>query len=197
MTTSSGVKMGKSIGGAVWLNDDMLSSYEYFQYWRNVEDKDVIRFAKLYADMDESEMNALINTADTNINEAKKILAYTLTKLCHGQDSADRSIETSTKIFEQGMIDHNLTTVEISSELLASSPLPAFELFFLAGLSASKGDARRLIRGNGAKINDEIIEEYTTISLDTFNKHDNIIKLSAGKKKHVLVKLAKSATQIN
>jgi tyrosyl-tRNA synthetase len=183
LTTSSGVKMGKSIGGAVWINEDMLPPYDYFQYWRNTEDADVVRFAKLYSEWDSDEITEFTKLSESNINEAKKQLAHRLTVLCHGQDAADSAMETAKLIFEQGGVGGDIPIYNAD----LSEPIPAYELFFNAGLAESKSEARKLIRGGGARINDVKIEDENMLvnSSDIINDG---IKLSAGKKKHILVK---------
>jgi tyrosyl-tRNA synthetase len=187
LTTSSGIKMGKSISGAVWINEDSLSPYEYFQYWRNVEDADVIRFAKLYAEFSDVELAEFEKLSKENINEAKKNLAYALTKLCHGEDNAETALSTAIKVFEQGGVGGDLPTVEISLELIEKG-IPCYDLFFEVGLATSRGESRRLIRGNGARVNDEQVKDENLV-IDSKHVNDGIIKLSSGKKNHVLVKL--------
>lgn len=188
LTTSSGVKMGKSLGGAVWINEDQLSPYDYFQYWRNTEDADVLRFANLYAEWNDDETKEFESISKENINEAKKKLAHRLTSMCHGEDAANSAQETAKAVFEGGGIGADMPTYEIESDILENG-IPAFELYFDAGLSSSKSEARKLIRGGGAKINGEKLEdENMLISKEHLN--DDGIKLSAGKKKHLLVKIA-------
>lgn len=188
LTTSSGAKMGKSANGAIWINEDMLSPYDYYQYWRNCEDLDVVRFAKLYAELDANELQEFEELAKTNINSVKKQLAYALTKLCHGTIEADKAIETATKLFEQGQIDNNLPTIRINQEIIKTG-IPAFELFFEAKLAESKSESRRLIRGGGARINDQKVENENMIINQSMILQNGLIKLSSGKKKHVLVKI--------
>jgi len=186
LTTSSGVKMGKSVGGAVWLNEDMLSPYDYYQYWRNCEDLDVLRFAKLYAEYDHAELENFVILTDSNINEAKKQLAYRLTELCHGSNMAVQASDTSRAVFEEGALNENLPTFIINAERLKIG-IVAYELFFEVGFTSSKSESRKLIRGGGARINDiKIDDENKSISLDNFK--DKVCKLSSGKKKHVIVK---------
>jgi len=188
LTTSSGAKMGKSVNGAIWINDDMLSPYDYFQYWRNTEDADVVKFAKLYAEFLSNELKEFEHLAKDNINEAKKLLAFAVTRLCHGEDSALEAQETARKVFEEGGVDENLPTLTISSSELKSG-IHAFDLFFKAELAESKSEAKKLIRGGGAKINDEkVVDENLTID-SSFMKDGEFIKLSAGKKRHVLVRV--------
>ncbi|MCC8369586.1 MAG: tyrosine--tRNA ligase [Rickettsia endosymbiont of Oxypoda opaca] len=187
LTTSSGDKMGKSVGGAVWLNEDLLSPYEYYQYWRNCEDADVIRFARLYSELSENALAAFENLAVSDINGAKKQLAYNLTKLCHGEEAAKLALETSVKLFEQGEIDENLPTVIIEQEILQLG-IPAFELFYKAGLSTSKSESRKLIRGKGGKVNNQTVLDENMLINNSFLLDGQIIKLSVGKKKHILVR---------
>lgn len=186
LTTSSGAKMGKSASGAVWINEDMLSPYDYFQYWRNTEDNDVIRFAKLYCEFNDTELAEFINIANEDINKAKKNLAYRVTALCHGQDEADKALETAKSVFEQGGIDVNLPTIEEKKSRLDQG-ISCIDLFLQSKLAASKGEVRRLIRGKGARVNDKQVENEDLIinSSDVINGY---IKLSAGKKKHALIK---------
>jgi tyrosyl-tRNA synthetase len=187
LTTSSGAKMGKSISGAVWINEEHLSPYDYYQYWRNAEDADVNKFAKLYCEFsvqEEEEFESLINK---NINEAKKKLAYRVTELCHGQEKAQEAMETAIKVFEQGLISDNLPSVQIDEEIL-SQGIMCIDLLCNAGITASKGEARRLIRGMGVKINDILVQDENLIINLSYLK-DRAIKLSSGKKKHILVKL--------
>jgi len=187
LTTSSGAKMGKSISGAVWINEEHLSPYDYYQYWRNTEDADVNKFAKLYCEFsvqEEEEFESLINK---NINEAKKKLAYRVTELCHGQEKAQEAMETAIKVFEQGLISDNLPSVQIDEEIL-SQGIMCIDLLCNAGITTSKGEARRLIRGMGVKINDILVQDENLIINLSYLK-DRAIKLSSGKKKHILVKL--------
>lgn len=188
LTTASGAKMGKTAAGAVWLNEDILSPYDYYQYWRNCEDADIVRFAKLYSELTNEELVVFENLAAEDINAAKKQLAYELTKLCHGEQEAKTALQTSVKIFEQGQIDENLTTIVLEPEMLQAG-ITAFELFHEAGLATSKSEARKLIRGKGAKVNDQLIEDENMVINTTFLLDNKVIKLSAGKKRHILVKV--------
>lgn len=188
LTTSSGAKMGKTASGAVWLNEDLLSPYEYYQYWRNCEDEDIIRFAKLYNELTSSQLEEFQKLAVDNINEAKKQLAYDLTKLCHGEKQAQYALNMSIKIFEQGGIDENLPTVQIELEVLQKG-ISAFELFFIAGFSSSKSESKKLIRGKGAKINDKIVDDENMNVNSSFLLNNQVIKLSVGKKKHMIIKI--------
>jgi tyrosyl-tRNA synthetase len=181
ITTSSGVKMGKSLNGAVWINEDMLSPYDYYQFFRNTEDADVIRFAKFYTEMSDEEFGQFTKIAETNINEAKKILAFQVTKICHGEASAINAAETARKVFEEGGRDG---LPEFDYDL--SQPVAAYELFFAAGFVESKSEARKLIRGGGARINDEVVSDENMEINQSYIK-DGSVKLSAGKKRHMLL----------
>lgn len=186
LTTSSGAKMGKSVSGAVWINEELLSPYDYYQYWRNTEDADVSKFAKLYcefSDEEEQEFEILVNQ---NINTAKKKLAYRVTELCHGQEKAKEAMETAVKVFEQGLISENLPSLKIEKDAL-SKGIMCIDLLCDAGITTSKGEARRLIRGMGVKINDLLVEDENLV-IDTSYLKDQTIKLSSGKKKHILLK---------
>ncbi|MFU7502034.1 MAG: tyrosine--tRNA ligase [Candidatus Tisiphia sp.] len=188
LTTASGNKMGKSVGGAVWINEDMLSPYDYYQYWRNCEDQDVVKFAKLYSELGEDAMQEFILLSASDINSAKKQLAFNLTKLCHGKEAAMTALETATKLFEQGEIDCNLPTIYLEHGRLALG-IPAYELLYEAGLAKSKSEGRRLIRGAGAKINNQLIQDENTVIDLTFMQDNQVIKISVGKKKYVLIRL--------
>lgn len=186
LTTSSGVKMGKSVSGAVWLNESELSAYDYYQYWRNTEDADVVKFAKLYCEFNDDELEEFEILSSSNINEAKKKLAYKVTSLCHGAEKAQNAMETAIKVFEQGALGDDLPSINVELARLEKG-VSCLDLFLEAGLTGSKGESRRLIRGKGAKVNDiQIVDE--NMVLDRSYIVDGVIKLSAGKKKHVLVK---------
>jgi tyrosyl-tRNA synthetase len=186
ITTSSGEKMGKSAIGAVWLNADMRSPYDFYQFWRNTEDADVGRFLKLYTELPMDEIARLEKLGGAEINEAKKVLALEVTKLCHGQKAAEEAAETARKTFEEGAAAEGLPTITLPHAKLAEG-IPAFVLFKDAGLAASGGEARRLIAGGGARINDEKVESDQQVVNLSHLSTDKTIKLSAGKKKHVLV----------
>lgn len=186
LTTSSGAKMGKTVSGAVWLNADMLSPWEFWQYWRNTEDADVGRFLKLYTELPLDEIARLEALQGAEINEAKKVLANEVTRLCHGDEAAAEAAETARKTFEEGALSDNLPTVGIAAAELAAG-IPAFALFVKAGLAASNGEARRLIQGGGGKVNDAAIKDPAEVIGNAALK-DGVVKLTAGKKRHVLVK---------
>ncbi|MBC7952593.1 MAG: tyrosine--tRNA ligase [Rhodospirillaceae bacterium] len=186
LTTSSGAKMGKTANGAVWLNPDMLSPYDFWQYWRNTEDADVGRFLKLYTEMPLDEIARLEALGGAEINEAKKILANEITRLAHGEAAALEAAETARKTFEEGALSDNLPTVTLPATELAAG-IPAFALFVKAGLAASNGEARRLIQGGGGKVNDVAVKDPADMVGNDALK-DGVIKLTAGKKRHILVK---------
>lgn len=187
LTTSSGVKMGKSVSGAVWINEDQLSPYDYFQFWRNIEDPDVVRFALLYAEWNDEAMSVFERLVKENINEAKRDLAYRLTFMCHGKEAADSALETARLVFESGGIGGDIPVYEVALDRLKSG-ITVYDLFFEAGLSDSKSEARKLIRGGGARVNDEkIIDENIMITKNHIIGEG--IKLASGKKRFVLVKL--------
>jgi len=187
LATASGVKMGKSVGGAVWLNVEKLSAYEYWQFWRNTEDADVGRFLRLFTELPLAEITKLEQLEDSELNEAKKVLATEATALCHGRDAAEAAAETAYAVFEGGTSGSELPHIALPRNLLARG-IPAFELFTRVGLAASNSEARRLIRGGGARINDRVIEdEKWLVSLADISSQE-VIKLSAGRKRHTLVR---------
>ncbi|MBL0373834.1 tyrosine--tRNA ligase [Rhizobium sp. KVB221] len=189
LTTSSGAKMGKSVNGAVWLNADMLSAYDFWQYWRNTEDADVGRFLKLYTTLPMDEIARLSTLGGSEINEVKKILATEITALLHGRAAAEQAAETARKVFEEGAADSNLPTVTLpAAEIEAGIGL--LGLFVKAGLAASNGEMRRHVQGGAVRINDEPVSDEKRVIGSADLNADQVIKLSLGKKKHVLVKPA-------
>lgn len=187
LTTSSGAKMGKTASGAVWLNDDMLPAYEYWQYWRNSEDADVGRFLKLFTTLPLDEINRLEALAGSEINEAKKVLATEATALIHGRDKALQAAETARTTFEAGGVSQDLPTVEISKSDLAKG-YGVLTAFVTAGLVASNGEARRAIKGGGLRVNDDVVSDEKRLLANKDLSAGGVIKLSFGKKKHVLLK---------
>jgi tyrosyl-tRNA synthetase len=186
LTTAAGAKMGKTADGAVWLNEARLSAYDYWQYWRNSEDQDVGRFLRLFTELPEDEICRLEKLEGAEINDAKKVLAFEATRLCHGEAAAKAAAETARKTFEAGEIAADLPRLDLPKAELGEG-LPAFDLFRRAGLTASNGEARRLIKGGGARINDQpIAEESRLVTLEDLGP-EGVIKLSAGKKRHCLV----------
>ncbi|PZA11861.1 tyrosine--tRNA ligase [Rhodopseudomonas palustris] len=190
LTTSSGAKMGKTAAGAVWLNGDMLAPYDYWQYWRNTEDADVGRFLKLFTLLPLDEIERLSKLQGAEINDAKKILATEATALIHGREAADKAEATARTTFEQGGTAQDLPSVEISrGELDAGiGVLAAFAE--KTGLVASNGEARRQIKAGGLKVNDAPVTDEKMTLTATDLSSDGVIKLSMGKKKHVLLRLA-------
>ncbi len=188
ITTSSGAKMGKTADGAIWLNDDKLSAFDFWQYWRNTEDADVIKFMKLFTDFSLDEIAEFEKLEGADINEAKKQLANAVTTLCRGQDEADKAQEMALTLFEKNELSEDLPSIILSHEALESGK-KLIDLFIELALCQSKGEAKRLIKGRGAKLNDTpITDDQAEISASDFNKKGQA-KLSAGKKKHALVKL--------
>ena len=189
LTAASGTKMGKTSTGAVWLNADMLSPYDYWQYWRNIEDADVGKFVRLFTELPINEISRLENLQGVELNDAKKVLADAATALCHGELAATESRTTAEQTFERGRKAEGLPTIDIPADELKSG-IAIIELFCRVGLSNSNGESRRLIRGGGARLNDTVIagETITVSSADADG--NGVIKLSAGKKRHVLVRAA-------
>ena len=187
LTTSSGAKMGKTASGAVWLNAESLAPYDYWQYWRNTEDADVGRFLRLFTDMPMDEIARLERLNGAEINEAKKILATAITTLCHGADAAAEAAETARRTFEEGATGDSLPSITVPRGELDAG-VAAFELFRRSGLAASGGEARRLIKGGGARVNDAAIANETQLIGAGDLTSDGFIKLSAGKKRHALVR---------
>ena len=186
LTTSSGAKMGKTAAGAIWLNADMLKPYDYWQYWRNTEDADVGKFLRLFTDMPLDEIARLEKLEGAELNDAKKILAGEVTRMCHGEAAAVEAAETARKTFEEGGLGGALPRTDVVSGELEAG-IAAYELFKLAGLAASNGEARRLIKGGGGRLNDVAISDETRpITLGDLNA-EGVIKLSAGKKRHALI----------
>ena len=185
ITTSSGAKMGKSVSGAVWLNADMRSPYDYWQFWRNTEDGDVGRFMRIFTDMPLAEIARLEKLQGAELNDAKKILATEATALLHGRAAADAAAETARRTFEEGGTDEGLPTIEIAKN---EFPMGVLALAVKAGVAASNGEARRLIQNSGLKINDATVSDPAANVTASDASSSGAIKVSSGKKKHVLVK---------
>jgi tyrosyl-tRNA synthetase len=189
ITTSSGEKMGKTASGAVWLNADMKSPYEYWQFWRNTDDADVTRFLKLFTTLPLDEVERLAALQGAEINEAKKALADAATALLHGAEAAAAAAETARKTFEEGAIAEDLPSIEIPrSELEAGAGVLA--LFVKAGLVASNGEARRQIKGGGLRVNDAAVGDEKMVLTPKDLTPEGVIKLSLGKKRHILLRPA-------
>jgi tyrosyl-tRNA synthetase len=189
LTTSSGAKMGKTAAGAVWLNEDMLPVYDYWQFWRNSEDADVGRFLRLFTELPMDEIHKLETLGGAEINEAKKILANEATTMVHGREAADLAAETARKTFEEGTISASLPTIYVTAQEL-SAGIGVLNAFVKAGLVASTGEARRQIKGGGLRINDELANDDRAMLSQAQMNADGVIKLSLGKKKHVLLTFA-------
>src|SRR5262245_14396646 len=189
LTTASGAKMGKTAQGAVWLNADQFSPYDFWQYWRNTEDADVGKFLKLFTTLPMGEIKKLEALQGSEINEAKKVLATEATALLHGRDSANEAAETARRTFEEGALAQTLPTVEIPRGELDAG-LGVLNAFVKAGLVASNGEARRQIKGGGLRVNDApVTDEKMALSVANLTP-EGVVKLSFGKKKHVLIKPA-------
>ncbi|MDO9415319.1 tyrosine--tRNA ligase [Pararhizobium sp.] len=187
LTTSSGAKMGKSLNGAIWLNPDMLSAYDFWQYWRNTEDADVTRFLKLYTTLPMDEIARLGALGGAEINEVKKILATEITAMLHGRVAAEQAAETARKTFEEGGVAENLPSIEVPTGELEAG-LGVLALFVRAGLATSNGEARRHIQGGAVKVNDTAVSDDKLVVNAASLTADGVIKLSLGKKKHILVR---------
>ncbi len=186
---ASGAKMGKTARGAVWLDAARLSPYDYWQYWRNADDRDVGRFMRLFTELPAGEIARHEALEGAELNESKKLLATEATRLCHGAEAARAAAETARRTFEQGTAGVALPLVEMPRGAMAAG-ISAVSLFQRAGLCASGGEARRLIRGGGARINDAVIRSETReVGMDDVGA-DGRIKLSAGRKRHALVRPA-------
>ncbi|RWO43992.1 MAG: tyrosine--tRNA ligase [Mesorhizobium sp.] len=187
LTTSSGAKMGKSAKGAVWLNGDLYSPYDFWQYWRNTEDADVTRFLKIFTRLPLSEIARLAAIGGSEINEAKKVLATETTTIVHGREAAEQAEETARKTFEEGALAETLPTVEVGKADLESG-VGILSLFVAAGLAASNGEARRHIQGGAVRLNDQSVsDDRRLVTLEDLGP-EQVVKLSLGKKKHVLVR---------
>ena len=186
LTTAAGAKMGKTADGAIWLNEAQLSAYDYWQFWRNTEDADVERFLKLFTTLPMGEIAKLAALQGAGINEAKKVLATEATTLLHGRPKADAAAETARKTFEQGTIADDLPTIEVPESDIRNE-LGVLAAFVTAGLVKSNGEARRQIQGGGLRVNDEPVKDDKA-KLRMGDVKDGVIKLSFGKKKHVLLK---------
>ena len=184
ITLASGAKMGKTESGAVWLDKRFLSSYDYWQFWRNIDDSDVLKFLKIFTDITLEEIETV---KDKNINKLKILLANKTTAMLHGDEEAKRSEETAKQTFESGVLGDNLPTIQIMKKKL-DNQLNIIDLIVMSKLENSKSEIRRLIKGNGVKINNQTISDEKMLISKTLFK-DNLIKLSLGKKKHIKVEL--------
>jgi tyrosyl-tRNA synthetase len=188
ITTSSGAKMGKTAAGAVWLNADLLSPYDYWQYWRNTEDGDVVRFLKLFTVLPLPEIARLAALKGNDINEAKKVLASEATTLVHGRAAADQAAETARKTFEEGALAEDLPTVTIVRAELDKGLGVLSAFADKAKLVASNSEARRQVKAGGLKVNDATVSDEKLVLTAKHLTPEGVIKLSLGRKKHVLLK---------
>ncbi len=186
LTTASGAKMGKTAQGAVWLSSEMLPVFEYWQYWRNCEDGDVARFLKLFTELPLDEIARLAALEGAEANEAKKVLATEATALLHGRAAAEAAAETARRTFEEGALAADLPSVAISGAEL-SAGLGVLTAFVKAGLVASTGEARRQVKGGGLKVNDAAVTDERG-KLGPADLRDGAIKMSLGRKRHVLLR---------
>lgn len=188
LTTSSGAKMGKTLNGAIWLNHDMLSAYEFWQYWRNCEDSDVVRFFKLYTTISLEEIAQYEKLKGSELNEAKKNLATNITSLLHGEEAAKQAENTAKTTFEQGGSDQNLPSKMLPRQDF-SQGIGILRLLVQAGFAQSNAEARRHIKGDAIKLNDETVKDENAVIFESALNIDGFIKLSLGKKKHILIYL--------
>jgi len=186
ITTASGIKMGKTEKGAIWLNKKMLSPYDYWQFWRNTDDKDVTSFLKLFTDLDIEKIDELKNNKD--INELKILLANETTAMLHGSKAAKDAEITAKKTFIDKSVGKNLPTIKIKKKEI-SDGINILDLVILSKLGSSKGEIRRMIKNNGLKINNETVTDENKIIYQNNFDQDNSIKVSHGKKQHVIVKI--------
>ncbi|WP_262695306.1 tyrosine--tRNA ligase [Kordiimonas aquimaris] len=188
ITTADGKKMGKTADGALWLNEEALPAYDYWQFWRNTQDADVGRFLRLFTEIPVDEIKRLEALEGSEINEAKIILANAATAMCRGENAASTAHKTATETFEKGGAGADLPTINMDAKILTNG-IVAIDLFVEAGLGTSKGEVRRLIKQGGAKVNDVKITDAEQV-IGNNDIIDGQIKLSSGKKKHVLIKTA-------
>ncbi|MFT6659381.1 MAG: tyrosyl-tRNA synthetase [Maritalea sp.] len=187
ITKSDGSKMGKSVSGAIWLKPDMFSVYDYWQFWRNTGDDDVAKFARMFTTMPLDEIARFEGLEGGEMNEAKKILATAATALIHGKEAAEAAAQTAKATFEQGAIDLSLPTIEVSKADL-NAGIGMLNVAVLAGLAGSNGEARRLIKSGALKVNDEKVDDERGTIAQANILPEGVIKISAGKKRHVLIK---------
>ena len=187
IATASGAKMGKTAKGAVWLNGELLSPYEYWQFWRNTDDADIVRFLKLFTELPLAEIDRLGALGGSDVNEAKKVLASEATALLHGRVAAEQAAEAARRTFEEGALAEELPTVTVPRAELAAG-IPVAALFVRAGLAQSNGEVRRAIANNAISINDRRITDPAMTVFEAELNADGVLKLSHGRKKHVLAK---------
>ncbi len=188
LTTPDGKKMGKTVGGAIWLNADMLSPYDYYQYWRNADDAMVGTLLRRFTVLPMDEIHKLEQLEGAEINEAKKILALEATAICHGRDAAKAAEKTAKDVFEKGTAGGDLPSIDIDKDRLNAGIL-IIDLLVETELCSSKGEARRLIKGGGARLNDAQVQAIDHSASLSDITNDGYVKISAGKKKHALVRV--------
>lgn len=188
LTTSSGVKMGKTANGAVWLSEARLPVFDYWQFWRNTEDADVGRFLRLFTDLPLEDCARLESLQGADINEAKKILATEATALCHGHEAAQAAAQAARQTFEEGKLTAADLPVHTVPQAMLAEGVPVFRLFVEAGLAKTNGEARRLVRGGGARVNNAVVQDENGVIAEK-DMVEGAIRLSSGKKHHVLVKV--------
>jgi tyrosyl-tRNA synthetase len=186
LTTAAGAKMGKTAAGAVWLNEEQLSPYDYWQFWRNADDADVEKLLRIYTTLPMAEIARLAALQGSEVNDAKKVLATEATALLHGREKAVQAARTAQETFEEGALAQGLPTVEIAASELENG-LGVLAAFVKAGLVKSNGEARRQIAGGGLRVNDAAVTDEAA-RLTPHDLADGVIKLSLGKKKHVLLR---------
>jgi tyrosyl-tRNA synthetase len=189
LTTSSGAKMGKTAAGAVWLSPELLSPYDYWQFWRNADDADVGRFLKLYTELPMAEIERLAGLGGQEINDAKKILATEATSMLHGAAAAAEAQRTAERTFEEGAISTDLPTIEVAAGALVEG-VGVLSAFVQAGLVASTSEARRQIRSGGLRVNDAVVSDERAVLRESDLGPEGVAKLSLGKKRHVLLRPA-------
>jgi tyrosyl-tRNA synthetase len=189
ITTASGAKMGKTAAGAVWLKADMVSPYDYWQFWRNTEDRDVPRFLKLFTVLPLPEIDRLAALQGQELNEAKKVLATEATAMVHGRDAAAQAAETARRTFEEGAIAATLPTIEVPRADLAQG-LGVLAAAVRAGLVSSTSEARRQVKAGGLRVNDAPVTDERAVLAEADCTPEGVIKLSLGRKRHVLLRPA-------
>jgi tyrosyl-tRNA synthetase len=187
ITTASGAKMGKTASGAVWLNAERLSAYDYWQYWRNTEDADVGRFLRLFTELPLDEVVRLEQLQGADINQAKIVLANEATSLAHGEEAAAAAAETARRTFAEGGVGEDLPEYAATADALADG-IPLLDILVATGLTSSKGEARRLIRQSGVRVNNAVVGDETAAIREADIDADGIAKLSAGKKRHAIIR---------
>ena len=187
LTKANGEKMGKSVGGAIWLNGDMLSPYDYYQFWRNCDDADLSKLIRVFTKLPMDEIAKIDALEGAEMNEGKKILAYEATKWLHGQAAAEDAAETARKTFEQGSAGADLPRVEVKLAQLQGEGVTVLQAFQDTGLASSGGEVKRLIKGGGARVNDKSLSDMGYVLSAADVTEDGYIKLSSGKKRHALL----------